>query len=320
MITFPLFTEEQIKTAKSIDLLAYLQTYEPDNLRKVGKEYCLAEHDSLKISNGKWFWHSRGFGGYSAYHFLVKVRGMTFKDAIQTLLDGQTKYIPVQKNHSPAKLPKEPLILPTANKNNDAVYSYLQCRGINKEVIKRCIENGSLYEAAKTHHCVFVGFDGNKSKYACVRSTDGNIKQDVKNSNKKFGFVLPPKNAESRNLMIMESPVDVLSHASIYEMGGNKWDGHRLSLGGISSLALTNFLERHNEINNIYLCLDNDKAGKEATSRIIKELLADKRFSHIKITVAPPPMGKDFNDTLREIKQLNLQKQINRSKDSDFLI
>ena len=65
MITFSLFTEEQIKTAKSIDLLTYLQTYEPDNLRRAGKEYCLAEHDSLKISNGKWFWHSRGFGGYS---------------------------------------------------------------------------------------------------------------------------------------------------------------------------------------------------------------------------------------------------------------
>ena len=319
MITFSLFTEEQIKTAKSIDLLAYLQTYEPDNLRKIGKEYCLAEHDSLKISNGKWFWHSRGFGGYSAYNFLVKVRGMTFKDAIQTLLDGQTKYIPVQKNHSPAKLPKEPLILPTANKNNDAVYAYLQCRGIDKDVIKRCIENGSLYESTK-HHCVFVGFDGNKSKYACVRSTDGNIKQDVKNSDKRYGFVLPPKNAESRTLAIFESPVDVLSHASIYEMSGKEWDRYRVSLGGVSSLSLINFLEQHTEIANIHISLDNDKAGKEATNRIIKELLADKRFSHIKITVAPPPMGnKDFNDTLREIKQLNLQKQINRSKASDYL-
>ena len=28
--------------------------------------YCTAEHDSLKISNGKWYWWSRGFGGYSA--------------------------------------------------------------------------------------------------------------------------------------------------------------------------------------------------------------------------------------------------------------
>ncbi|MCL1859240.1 MAG: DUF3991 and toprim domain-containing protein [Oscillospiraceae bacterium] len=233
---------------------------------------------------------------------------MDFKDAVQTLIDGQHKYIFAQNDRSPPKFPKEPLILPVANKNNDAVYAYLQGRGIDKSVIKCCIENGSLYEAAKTHHCVFVGFDGNKAKYACVRSTNGNIKQDIKNSDKRYGFVLPPKNAESCNLIILESAVDVLSHASIYEMNGQKWNGHRLSLGGISSLALTNFLERHTEINNIYLCLDNDKAGKEATDRIINELLADKRFSHIKITVAPPPLGKDFNDTLKAIRKLNIQK------------
>ena len=318
MIPFPIFTEKQIKAAKSIDLLTYLQTYEPDNLCRAGKEYCLSEHDSLKISNGKWFWHSRGFGGYSCYDFLVKVRGMTFKDAIQTLLDGECKVVPVQNDY-PVKSPKKPLILPDANKNYDAVYAYLQGRGIDKSIIKRCIENGSLYEAAKTHHCVFVGFDGTKSKYACVRSTNGDIKQDIKNSDKLYGFVLPPKNAESCNLTVLESPVDVLSHASIYEMNGQKWDGHRLSLGGVSSLALKNFLERHTEIKNIYLSLDNDKAGKEAADRIIKEILSDKRFSHIKIIIAPPPMGKDFNDTLKAIRQLNIQKTQSRSKEAAFL-
>jgi hypothetical protein len=241
---------------------------------------------------------------------------MEFKDAIQTLLDKRVAYIPVQNNYSPIKLPKEPLVLPSANKNNDAVYAYLQCRGIDKEIIKRCIENGPLYEAAKTHHCVFVGFDGDKSKYACVRSTNGSIKQDMKNSDKRYGFVLPPKDIESRNLILTESPVDVLSHATIYEIGGKEWDGHRLSLGGISSLALINFLERHTEINNIYLCLDNDTAGKEAENRIIKELQSDKRFSHTKITVAPSPLGKDFNDTLQAVRQLNIQKTQNRSKNA----
>ena len=303
-------------------MLTYLQTYEPGSVRKSGaNEFCLKEHDSLKMSNGKWFWHSRGFGGYNAYDFLVKARGMAFKDAIQTLLDGRIAYIPAadHKIHSPPKPQKEPLILPPPNKNNDAVYAYLQGRGIDKAVIKRCIESGSLYESAKTHHCVFVGFDGDKSKYACVRSTSGDIKQDIKNSDKRFGFVLPPKEADSRNLARLESPADVLSHASIYEMDGKEWDGHRLSLGGVSSLALTSFLERHTEITNIHISLDNDKAGKEATDRIIKELLSDKRFSHIKITVASPPMGKDFNDTLQAIKQLNKENSQNRSKQADFL-
>ncbi len=50
-----------------MDLLSYLQTYEPSNLQRVaGNVYCTREHDSLKISNGKWYWWSRGFGGVSA--------------------------------------------------------------------------------------------------------------------------------------------------------------------------------------------------------------------------------------------------------------
>ena len=302
-----------------------MQTYEPGNIRKSGaNEYRLVEYDSLKISNGKWFRHSRGYGGYNAYDFLVKVRGMEFKEAIQTLLDGRLAYVSAadDKSHSPPKQPKEALILPPPNKNNDAVYAYLQSRGIDKDVIKRCIENGSLYESAKVHHCVFVGFDGDKSKYACIRSTSGDIKQDIKNSDKRFGFILPPKSGDSHNLAIMESPIDVLSHATIYEMGGKKWDGHRLSLGGCSSTALTSFLERHTEITNIHISLDSDKAGKEATDRIIRELLSDKRFFHIRITVAPPPMGtgKDFSDTLQAIKKMNKEQTQNRSKQADFLI
>ena len=311
-----IFTDEQLQAAKSIDLLTYLQTHEPGNVRKSGvNEYRLVEHDSLKISNGKWFRHSRGYGGHNALDFLIKVRGMDFKDAVQSLLDGRLAYVPTEYKKPPPRPPmKEPIVLPPPNRNNDAVYAYLQGRGIEKSVIMRCIENGSLYESARTHHCVFVGFDGEKSKFACVRSTSGDVKKDIKNSDKRFGFVLPPKQADSRALAVFESPIDVLSNASIYETGGKEWDGRRLSLGGVSSLALFAFLERHTEINSIQLSLDSDAAGKDATDRIIKELLADKRFSHIKITVATPPMGKDFNDTLQAIRQMNKEHTQNRSK------
>lgn len=48
---------EKIKEAKQIDLLTYLQNYEPDELVKTGSNtYCTRTHDSLKISNGKWMW------------------------------------------------------------------------------------------------------------------------------------------------------------------------------------------------------------------------------------------------------------------------
>jgi hypothetical protein len=314
VITIPLFTEEQIQAAKSIDLLVYLQTYEPDSIRRSGvNEYCLKKHDSLKMSNGKWFWHSQGFGGHSAYDYFTKVQRMRFTEAIQMLLETRG-YSPIvnYRYKSPTPLRQESLILPEANGNNDIVYAYLQGRGLDRSVIKQCIESGSLYEAAKTHHCVFVGFDNGKPKFATIRATKTDIKQDIKNSDKRYGFAMLSSNAYCSTLVAMESPVDILSHISIFDRGGHKLDAHRLSLGGISSLALFNFLERHGTVRHLYLSLDNDKAGNEATDRIVKEMLNDKRYSHIRITKAPPPLGrgKDFNDTLLAIRQA----QVNRSE------
>lgn len=51
-----------LEQARQIDLLFYLRAYEPSNLVKVKgttNVYCTAEHDSLKISNGKWYWGER---------------------------------------------------------------------------------------------------------------------------------------------------------------------------------------------------------------------------------------------------------------------
>ena len=82
----PYYTEKQIKQARSIDLLTYLQTYEPTELIHVrGNTYCTREHDSLKISNGKWMWWSRGFGGSSALDYLIKVKGIPFIRAMEIL-------------------------------------------------------------------------------------------------------------------------------------------------------------------------------------------------------------------------------------------
>ncbi len=54
------FTPEDIQQAKQLDLLTYLQIYEPDQLVKVsGDTYCTKEHDSLKISKWECRWLAR---------------------------------------------------------------------------------------------------------------------------------------------------------------------------------------------------------------------------------------------------------------------
>jgi hypothetical protein len=50
----PYIDPEIILQAKQMDLLTYLQNYEPQELvRFSGNVYCTRTHDSLKISNGK---------------------------------------------------------------------------------------------------------------------------------------------------------------------------------------------------------------------------------------------------------------------------
>ena len=69
-----------------VDLLTYLQTCEPQELVHVsGNVYCTKTHDSLRISNGKWCWFSRGIGGYSALDYLIKVNGYSFLEAMETI-------------------------------------------------------------------------------------------------------------------------------------------------------------------------------------------------------------------------------------------
>ena len=115
-----------LERVRQIDLLSYLREFEPSNLVKVkgtNNVYCTAEHDSLKISNGKWYWWSRGFGGYSALDYLIKVKEYDFVEAVE-ILTGQT-----MADWKPPPAPKkdEPkvLLLPPKNKDCDRVIQYL---------------------------------------------------------------------------------------------------------------------------------------------------------------------------------------------------
>ena len=123
-----------------MDLLTYLQFYEPNNLKPFGRNgYCLKDHDSLKISNGKWFWWSQNIGGRSALDYLVSVRNVPFTEAV-TMLCGNTINMPYQ-TRKPIEKPKISFVPPERYVNNNKVIEYLQKRGIDKEIIEYCISN-----------------------------------------------------------------------------------------------------------------------------------------------------------------------------------
>ena len=315
------YTEEQIRQVRSIDLLTYLQTYEPTELVHVrGDTYCTREHDSLKISasKGKWMWWSRGFGGSSALDYLIKVKGLPFIEAMQILTEERNVSTRADVNYKDANKDSDrrKLLLPEKSETNLEVIRYLTGRGIDKEIIRDCIDEGLLYESLPYHNCIFVGYDeSGKAAYACYRATNGErLMGDAAGSDKRYAFRI---NRAGSTLHVFESAIDLLSFATIMNMQTGNWRAEpMLSLGGIyapssnkremkTPTALSNVLESHLEIHTIALHLDNDFAGRNA-SMAIAENLQDRYI----IRDEPPTVGKDCNDYLMYIHQKNRSRQM----------
>lgn len=307
----PYYTEKQIDQARSIDLLTYLQSFEPTELVHVrGNTYCTREHDSLKISNGKWMWWSRGFGGNSALDYLIKVKGMQFMDAMKILTKEGTDL-----HDTDAKISRKPdcdvkrkLLLPDKSETNFEVIRYLTSRGIDSDVIKACIDEGLLYESLPYHNCIFVGFDetGNAA-YAFYRATTGErLMGEAAGSDKRYSFRI---DRAGSTLHVFESAIDLLSYATIMKMRTDEWRAEpMLSLGGVYApstnnkqtklpIALQNMTQNQTQINTIALHLDNDYAGRSAT-RSISEQLGNKYI----VRDEPPAYGKDCNDYLQQLQ------------------
>lgn len=303
---------DELKQARQCDLLTYLQAAQPQELVELRNGvYCLRSHDSLKISNGKWYWWSRGIGGRSALDYLIEVEGIPLVEAVQKInaMEGIEKsvpsiYVPTHK----------PFVLPERNSNNDRILQYLQMRGIDREVIEMCIAFDTLYEDVR-HNCCFVGFDETRSpRYAMLRSSDPNrsFLQEVAGSDKRYSFSLPP--TESTKLYITESAIDTLS---LYVLRDNAPDNY-LSIGGAGvpkgenrlPIAMEHYLSVHPETEMIYLCLDNDIAGRSAAHAIQAQMPVS-----FKVEVHFPTAGKDYNDQLMRKKGLPLLDGTRKAKD-----
>lgn len=310
-----------IEQARQMDLLTYLKTDEPSNLMRVtGNVYCTREHDSLKISNGKWYWWSRGIGGVSALDYLIKVKDYSFVEAVEALTGKTADWKPPPP--AAVKAEPKPLLLPPKNRDCDRVLQYLFRRGIDYQLILDCIDKGIIYESADYHNAVFIGKDESGTpRYAALRSTNGSFKIDAAGSDKRYSFrLLTDKTATSVHLF--ESAVDLLSYATLLKCSGEDYKAENLlSLSGVYQpqkelgeskipVALTTFLKANPQIKTIYLHLDNDKTGRLCTEAL--KILLEKDYE---IVDEPPPVGKDFNDFL--LSYLGVEQTKPRRERSD---
>ena len=332
----PYIPPEIVEKAKEMDVLTYLQNYEPNELVKVGNgTYSTKTHDSIRISNGLWNWFSRGVGGKNAVSYLMKVKNYSFLDAIQTIIGNVSVKQPVIYREE--KKEKTEFVLPLKSINSERAKRYLVKRGIDLEIINECINSGLIYESEPNHNVVFLGTDEEKKyKYAFFRGTnDTRFMGESKGSDKAYTFRLLSNN-ESERVHLFESAIDLLSYATLlqkkyFEVGScsNLTDAQSRRLGirvkgekgNYFAHTLNNtvvapprmliaFLENNYNIKQIYLHFDNDEIGEKA-SKALMEKLSNK----YEVIDNRPPVGKDCNDYLKYVLDFqNINRQANNKR------
>ena len=301
----PYIPPEVVEQARQIDLLTYLQSCEPQELVRIsGNNYTTRTHDSLKISNGKWMWWSQRIGGYNALDYLVKVKGCSFVEAVETLM-GKAAVMPSTTVKPKQKTEPKVLLLPDKSASTERITEYLFGRGIDYSIIQYCIDKGLIFESLPYHNVVFVGYDEKKEpKYAVYRSTNKRrIMGDCSGSKKDYSFRLGKENLEEVHLF--ECAIDLLSYATLAKLNGQDWkEMSFVSLSGVYSpakkiedskvpIALEKYLGSNPSVRKIRIHFDNDIAGRKA-AQTLKTILPDK----YEIVDEPPKAGKDFNDFL----------------------
>ena len=301
----PYIPPEVVEQARQIDLLSYLQAFEPGELVRIsGNNYTTRTHDSLKISNGKWMWWSHRIGGYNALDYLIKVKEYSFVEAVETLM-GKAAVMPSIAVPKPKKDVPKVLLLPEKSDSTDKITEYLFGRGIDLSIIDYCIDRGLIFESLPYHNLVFVGYDENeKARYAAYRAAnDRRILGDCSGSDKHYSFRIA--DSESNTVHLFECAIDLLSYATLAKISGRDWQQENLvSLAGVylpkekiedstTPAALVQFLKSKPQIKRIVLHLDNDNTGRKA-AEALKAILPDT----YEVIDDPPKRGKDYNDFL----------------------
>ena len=119
---------ENIKAAREVQLVDFLNTYRPGELvRKSRDEYCTKSHSSLRITPSKnlFHWCSQSKGGRGALDYLLTVEGMDFRSAVRLL--NEMELVPFQQARAATaeSVRTHDFTLPRSDKNAQAATAYL---------------------------------------------------------------------------------------------------------------------------------------------------------------------------------------------------
>ena len=291
MSTYIHFTDNQVEQAKNTDLAEFLRS-QGEPLKRSGSEYEW-QHSGAKITirGNKWYHHYEQDGG-TAIDFVKRFYDMDYPQAVQMLLGANSGSLVYSESKQKEK---KTFALPEPNGNMRRVFAYLiKQRFIDRDVIAYFAHNKMLYEDAEYHNAIFVGYDEKGvARHAHKRGTygDSTYKGNIDGSLSEYSF---HHTGWDNRLYVFEAPIDMLSFISLYP---KDWQQHSyVALCSVAEHAAVHLLGQNPNIQEVYLCLDHDKAGIEGCYRIAESIheLGDYQIKRIVPTV------KDWNEQLKE--------------------
>lgn len=282
-----MISKELVQKARQTDLVAYL-TEKGEELKRIGSNYTLKQHDSLFIKGNMFCWYSRNKQGNSI-DFLMCYYGMTFKQAVEELTQQTLSRVSeVSDNHPEAS--QEPLQQPTRAENEKRVLGYLcKRRGLKNSLIFALIKQGKLYQ--DTHgNCNFVITDWNEKIIGTEIAGTGDTRyKQMSKNHSGYGFHIfygdPDKITD---ILYFESAIDLISCYQLYQ---DKFTHHLfVSLAGVKKSTVLELYKLKPKLKH-WLCVDNDDAGTDFITEIRQEIDDIHVFR-------PPEAFKDWNDYL----------------------
>ncbi len=279
-------TDEQKVQAHQADIVSLLKS-QGEIIKKSGSEYEWKDGSQKVTIRGNLWFHQYDRVGGDAIDFVRRFYNKNYAEAVEYLLGNGngtlTTSPPVVKEQNPFKLPPR-------NDNMRRVFAYLNItRRIDKGVLYAFVHRNMIYESAKHHNAVFVGYDkdGNPrhaNKRGC--GSQSSYKGNECGSQSEYSFHW---NGRSKYIFLFEAPIDMLSFISIHKMN---WKNHSYAAScSVSDRVLFQCLKDNHNIEKVYICFDNDEPGQAAAHRIDKKLSNMGMQSEILV-----PIHKDWNE------------------------
>ena len=217
-------TAEQIERANLVNLPDFLKSHGFE-LKRVGREFILKEHDSLHIKDnsagerGKWFRFSTNEGGNNI-QFVQKFMDLNFVDAVNLLNDSHS-FVTLAYDDTHGYVPREEKkkreIQISESADISRIFDYLcHRRNLSLPTVSRLIDEGKISQEERTGNAIFKIFDESGLLVGAEKvGTSGvKFKAIAKDSANGYGFEICRNNGE--NLYFFESAIDAVAFMELY--------------------------------------------------------------------------------------------------------